>query len=218
MEIIVSTTLVAILLVASLRSAGDLMQRQSEDTEALTGTELLSFILDEVSSQPFSDPDDNAVIGREDNETETARTSYDDVDDYHGLVLSPITFRDGRIASQYAGWSVSIDVQQGVSSGLSYRQITADESPTLLFINATYASPTGGQRTAFTLVSNVPSGVNRRTSFERYRSLQLTFADRNISVVAPLRNHPSNIVGAPEALEEDAQGGLVGESGAANAN
>ena len=191
-EIMVALILVSTVLLVSLTASANLLRNTAERRTAIGGEELAGQILDEISSLEFQDPA-TPQFGLEPDETAADRTTYDDIDDYHGYVSDPPTHRDGTNIAGFEDWSFAVNVRpaEPVAEGI----VTSDdETKPLRQITVICTAPDGSQRNVTTIVSDVPSNIPDTTSFERLRRIRLRFPDREVTVTAPLRNTPDALV------------------------
>ena len=187
-EITVALILVSTVLLVSLTASANLLRNTAQRRAAIDAEELGGQILDEISALDFEDRA-TPQFGLEPDETASDRTTYDDVDDYHGYVSDPPTHRDGTTIAGLDGWTFSVTVKpaEPVANGI----ITSDDdTKPLRQITVVCSAPDGSQRNVSTVVSSVPSDISDATSFERLRRLTLRFPDREVTVTVPLRNAP----------------------------
>ena len=122
-EIMVSTAIVGLMVVAALNAAGMSVKTQRLNVDKLTGPGLAQDLMTEILSMPYADPQSPAAaIGVDTGESSASRSTFDDVDDYHSLSSSDFKARDGTVRSGYTGWSQAVtvayaDVATGVASG-----------------------------------------------------------------------------------------------------
>lgn len=129
-EVLVSMVLVSGLVVASMNTLG--AARTAGQITADRGrAQLLAIdLLSEIMQANYSEPDAGQqelglplrlglplladliiVLGLDDAERSTDRTTFDDVDDYNNLVESPPVYRDGTPIPGFAGWSRCVEVE-----------------------------------------------------------------------------------------------------------
>ena len=194
LEVIISLILVSTIILVSITASANLMRNKSISMESVRGHELAFQILDEVTAARFEDADeDERTFGREDSETATNRTDFDDVDDYHNYSASPPAHRDGSPIAELAGWSFSVTVApaESTTGGIV---TTTDTAAPLKRVIVTYVAPSGLTDSESMLVSKVPSNLPDNTAYENWRSVTLTFPNgRSINVSGPLRNAPEPV-------------------------
>jgi hypothetical protein len=84
-EVICSTLIVGIMLVAALETVGAVFRTQRLNADRLTGPNLALELMTEVLSMPYEDPEvDETDIGNSEDEGAASREHFDDVDDYNG--------------------------------------------------------------------------------------------------------------------------------------
>jgi hypothetical protein len=200
-EVIASTLIVATILLVSLTASSNLMRNQTVANAGVEGQLLACHFLDEVTSLRFEDPGLNRVFGREADESAALRTTLDDVDDYHGLVLSPPTDRQGVLLSGYVGWSVAWTVSPADTTPVGFVDVVNVEAP-LRQVCVVCTSPTGTVTNAKAIVSRTASTLDSSIAHQRLIKLSVTRSGAaDIEVVTPLRNHPSSIDNHPLSSE-----------------
>ncbi len=187
-EIMISLILVSTVLLVSITASANLLRNNVQRRAAVDANVLGRQIAEEVSAQHFVDPD-TPGFGLETGEIATDRTTFDDVDDYHGFAATPPTHRDGSVIDGYLGWTFSISVSP-CHPTITGALRTGDTAASLREIRVTCVSPEGVAADTVTLVSNVPSNRSESTSFEKWRRVTLGFSDRNVVITTPLRNQP----------------------------
>lgn len=125
-EMLVSTVLVGVLLVAALNTVGTARMGQRKLYERRQGQQLAATLMAEILAQPYADETqiDNlkseilvngrtvsASLGPEFGENLAGnRAAFDDIDDYQGWSASPPQERSGTPQAQLAGWQRSVAV------------------------------------------------------------------------------------------------------------
>lgn len=189
LEIVISVFLISTIVLSSLMASVNLLENQALGDEREMAEELIFMVLDEITAQPFEDVEDNRIFGREDDETSVVRTSFDDVDDYDGLINTPPQNRDGTTVSEYANWTLNVSVRPAEPTSAGTAISTENDAP-LRLVTVAVTSPAGTAFSESAIVSSLPSDVDETTSFEKWRRLTLTFSDRSVDVTVPLRNQP----------------------------
>jgi hypothetical protein len=64
------------------------------------------------------------VFGRESGESASARSTYDDVDDYNGWNQSPPRYRDGTIIPDRTNWRHRVTITRVVPTNLTQTSAT----------------------------------------------------------------------------------------------
>lgn len=107
-EVAVSSILVGSILVAAMNTTGAVLRFRSSSSDQARATLLASDLLTEIQNQPYSDPNQTAVFGRESGET--VRSQFDDVDDYHTWTESPPQNLAGTALPGFTGWARTVTV------------------------------------------------------------------------------------------------------------
>jgi hypothetical protein len=142
-EVMISTALVGILVVAALDSVAMSFRTRRLNADRLAGPTLAQNLMTEILSMPYTDPQNpGGANGINVGETAGNRSTFDDVDDYHGWNNANAVNRDASVRTGYTGWTHSVAVVW--------------VNPTTL---ATSASDTGVKRISVTVMS--PSFVAR---------------------------------------------------------
>jgi type II secretory pathway pseudopilin PulG len=110
-EAVISTVVVAVMFVAALNTVG--AARVAQYKAALLGRGRLyaEALMTEILQQSYQEAGATYVFGREAGESDTIRTAYDDVDDYHGWTESPLAAKDGTVLPNSANWSRTVTVE-----------------------------------------------------------------------------------------------------------
>ena len=109
-ETSISTLIVAVVLVASMRTVVGVTRHRSVHHGATTANLLAEALLTEVLEKEYKEPTATPIFGAEAGET--ARSLFDDVDDYHGWTETPPKHVDGTSMSALSGWSREVAVTQ----------------------------------------------------------------------------------------------------------
>jgi type II secretory pathway pseudopilin PulG len=104
-EAVISTIIVAVMLVAALSTVGASRLIQHETSLVDRGRLLAESLVSEILQQSYQDPNKPIVFGPESDESTTTRADFDDVDDYHGWSSSPPTAKDGQPLTNSTGWT-----------------------------------------------------------------------------------------------------------------
>jgi prepilin-type N-terminal cleavage/methylation domain-containing protein len=110
-EVVVSTLIVAILLVASLTVLGASRAGQLKIADRARGEQLATQLMNEILLGDYLEPDDPPLFGPEGNEIGKGRMYFDDVDDYAGWTESPLQTRGGVPLPDFDGWKRSVTVE-----------------------------------------------------------------------------------------------------------
>lgn len=118
-EAIVSAMIIGLMVAAAVETVGKSRTSQVWAADRVRGYELASQLMAEITSAPYSDPDEATLFGREISEVLGNRSDFDDVDDYHGLSESPPRLRDGSVLTGYSGWRRQVSVAHALPSDTS---------------------------------------------------------------------------------------------------
>lgn len=108
-ETIVSTLLVGLVLVGTLQIVGPVIRSGSVMADKAVASNLARELSDEIATKYFTSPiiSDVESMGAAVGET---RSTYDDIDDYHGIANSPPQLSSGSPMSNLSGWTRSVQV------------------------------------------------------------------------------------------------------------
>jgi len=109
-EAVISTIIVAVMLVAALSTVGASRVVQQETSLAERGRLLAEALLAEILRQQYQEPGKSVAFGPEGDESTATRADFDDVDDYNGWSVSPPVAKDGTALANAAGWQRSVTV------------------------------------------------------------------------------------------------------------
>jgi type II secretory pathway pseudopilin PulG len=110
-EAVISTIIVAVMLVAALSAVGASRVIQYKVSLHSCGQRLAESLLAEIARHAYEDPNGPVVFGPESGEQTTVRSDFDDVDDYHGWTETPPTEKDGSAIPQADGWQWGATVE-----------------------------------------------------------------------------------------------------------
>ena len=110
-EAAISTVIVAVMLVAALNTVGASCVAQHKAALIGRGRMFAESLMAEICLQSYQEAGPTWVFGRETGESDTVRTAYDDVDDYHGWTESSLTAKDGTALPNAADWSRTVTVE-----------------------------------------------------------------------------------------------------------
>lgn len=112
-EVAVSILIVGGLLVAALNTLGASRMSQLRTADDEHAHMLAQQLIAEIIAQPYEDPDvQTSSLGLEEDVSAqpTARTLYDDVDDYAGWSSSPPCYKDGSAIEGLSDWQRAAEV------------------------------------------------------------------------------------------------------------
>jgi len=110
-EAAISIVIVAVMFVAALNTVGASGVAQHKASLIGRGRMFAESLMAEICLQSYQEPGATWAFGREAGESDTARTAYDDVDDYHGWTESTLTAKDGTALPNAANWSRTVKVE-----------------------------------------------------------------------------------------------------------
>jgi type II secretory pathway pseudopilin PulG len=110
-EVVISTLIVGIMLVAAMNTLGAFVRGQQRMAEQSRGWLLAQELASEILACLYEEPDGTPTFGRESGESTTNRAQYDDIDDYDGWSASPPEQRDGTPISELSGWERGATVE-----------------------------------------------------------------------------------------------------------
>lgn len=190
LEVIVSLVLVTSIVLVSLNASANMMRNRVLSKQGVSAQQLAGFLLDEISVRDYEDEQGSTTLGLDTGEIASNRSTYDDIDDYHGFSEITPRFRDGTLIPGYANWRVQASVSPLISSGRSLFQSTDLAAP-LRLITVSVTTPDTQVHSFRTIVSNAATDRPASNSFERLRRIKVTFSsDRSMDLVIPLRNTP----------------------------
>ena len=112
MEVTVSTLIVGVMAVASLKALGAATRSSVDAGKRGIATTLASDLMSEILQAAYLEPGSNAIFGPEaDESSEGNRSLFDDVDDYHDWQASPPQDKEGNVLADRAGWSRKVIVE-----------------------------------------------------------------------------------------------------------
>ena len=93
-EVIISTMLVAVVLVGAMDCVGSVLRGRTATSESVRAMHLAQQLMVEIIGQSYEEPVDTPQFGRE-SESGGDRLEWDDVDDYDSWSSSPPETKDG---------------------------------------------------------------------------------------------------------------------------
>ena len=145
-ETIVSTLLVGLVLVSTIQIVGPVIRSGTVMADLAVATNLAQELNDEIMTKLFVDPatSDMDFLGTVIGET---RSTFNDIDDYHGMTNSPPQLSDGSSLSSLGGWTRSVKVahvllddpttESGTYTGLKRVTVTVSKDGVQLAQNIT---------------------------------------------------------------------------------
>ena len=110
-EAVISTIIVAAMVVAALNTVGASRLTQHKASVANRGRLLAESLMGEILRRDYQDPYKPVVFGPEADESTETRADFDDVDDYHLWSSSPPVAEDGTTLANTTGWQRSVTVE-----------------------------------------------------------------------------------------------------------
>jgi prepilin-type N-terminal cleavage/methylation domain-containing protein len=110
-EVVVSTLLVGIVLVAAMNSLGATIRGRTSTGDAARAAQFAQQLMSEIIAKSYIDGGILPLMGPELGESTANRTAFDDVDDYHNWTASPLQDADGNVLPNSTGWRHSVTVE-----------------------------------------------------------------------------------------------------------
>lgn len=134
-ELVVSITIIAVTLTAAMMLVSTNAGSSSEPLMRAQAISIAQSYMEEILSQPLTDPAGGDSGAAESGET---RATYDDVTDYHGLSdTAGVVDQSGAAVSGLAGYNVSVSVADTSLNGDPAKRIavtvTFDGAPGFAF-------------------------------------------------------------------------------------
>jgi MSHA pilin protein MshD len=128
-EVVASTAMLGIVMTATMTAIAASRTRAFSEMVRLQGEALANELITEILALPATDPENgpSTTLGLETGESNgLARTTWDDVDDYHNLSESPPRNRAGTNLAGFASWSRQTTVERLRSSNWTRTNSTYD--------------------------------------------------------------------------------------------
>ncbi len=140
-EVVASTLIVGVMLVAALNTLGAVFRSQRSNAARLTGPGLAHELMGEILSLSYEDPEDpGASIGNDSSESGGDRADFDDVDDYDDWSASGPESKDGVEHPGYVGWERTVRVNWVKVNAIA---TTLSSESGLKLITVTVTDPNG---------------------------------------------------------------------------
>ncbi len=110
-EVAISTLIVGLMMVASLKSVGGVYTTWTAAADKYDGISLADQLLAEIMQSEYEEPEGTINFGTESGEAPGFRVNWDDVDDYVGWSSTKLETKPGEFLSNVQGWSRSSTVQ-----------------------------------------------------------------------------------------------------------
>lgn len=105
-----SVLILSVMLAAALSAVGASRKGQVWNSDRLRAHYLASDLMTEILDRPYAAPGDTPAFGPAPSEVATGRSSFDDIDDYHGLVEQPPKDRNGNPIPGCTNWRREVRV------------------------------------------------------------------------------------------------------------
>lgn len=143
-EVIVSMLLLTAVLGGALSAVTLSARGQNSTSDALTARMLAADLLEVICDFPYDDPADNTEFDVGGDEVDADKTTFDDLDDFHGWTETPPSRMNGTAIPGASAWTRTVTVEwvdplspsttSGSESGAKLVTITVERA------GATYAS------------------------------------------------------------------------------
>jgi prepilin-type N-terminal cleavage/methylation domain-containing protein len=110
-EVMVSTVLVGVCLVAAMRAFAMTLFTQTGMSDDAVAACLADDLLSEVIQKHYSDPSGASEVQVDGDEVPQQKTSFDDVDDYHGWKENPPQDHSGQPIAGLDDWTRGVRVE-----------------------------------------------------------------------------------------------------------
>lgn len=112
MEVVISTAIVGIMLVAALHAVGQSRVGMRHISTQTRGVALAQELLNEILQQSYADPEVGmGSMGLGGDEVTGHRSKFEDVDDYDGWKASPPETKDGTELSDFSDYERQVSVE-----------------------------------------------------------------------------------------------------------
>jgi len=139
-EVAISSLLVGLLVVASLRASGGVIRVWTAASDEYQSALLVDQLMAEILQNGYEEPDDTPIFGLESGEAGGRRVMWDDLDDFDVWTSSPPTSPDGTVLSGFSGWTRAVTVRL---AALSDPALTPGRDEGLKLIQVTVTAPSG---------------------------------------------------------------------------
>jgi prepilin-type N-terminal cleavage/methylation domain-containing protein len=136
-EVIASTMIVGLMMVAALNSLGAATRSAESIGNRAVALALADELMSEIVQLPYADPTQAGVFGRESGEAASPRSGFDDVDDYNGWNQSPPQYRDGTLIPDREKWRHSVQVRRVLPADPTQPSAT-DQGAKLIYVAIQY--------------------------------------------------------------------------------
>jgi Tfp pilus assembly protein PilV len=152
-EVVVSTMLVGVVIVASLKTVGAVFKTWRSGADLSNDVQVCQQLMAEIMQSRYVEPGGTNTFGLEAPESSTVRTAWDDVDDYNGWSAAPQT-KTGTLLTGYTGWTMQVSVRYvDPASPTAAGSVNPVDDKGLKRISVKAIRPTGQQTTMTALRS-----------------------------------------------------------------
>ncbi len=190
-EVMVSSLLVGLVLVASLNTLGNVSITRRNAVSLQVGPCLANHLMSEILQKAYADPEtSNASIGLDASENSALRRTFDDIDDYDGWVQASPLRDDGTALGYAAGWKREVSVEHVDIETLA----TSSSATGLKRIFVSVTSPDGATsiqealRSSWGMIERPPSKDQSYLSAVKIR-LQTSDLGTDVVMGTAIRNH-----------------------------
>jgi MSHA pilin protein MshD len=118
-EVVVSTMIVGVMMVAVLNALGGATASSESAGNRAVALGLADDLMAEILKAKYVDPGTSPVFGPESGESGTSRAAFNDVDDYNGWSEQPPQARDGTAMTDRSDWRRRVTVERVKLSDLT---------------------------------------------------------------------------------------------------
>ena len=194
-EVAISTLLVGVLMVASLRTVESSLHNWNAASASCDGGALARQLLDEIQTLAYEDADGSPIFGVETGEATSpaTRAQFDDIDDYDAWTSSPPLDKAGNALAEFSGWSRSVSIKKlAAGNHAALANGATDEGLREILVTAT--SPTGESTTLRAWRTNIggmlqPLGVDQTVVTWIGCTLQVDPSDAALTGGTLVSNH-----------------------------
>jgi type II secretory pathway pseudopilin PulG len=136
-EVVASTMIVGMMAVAALNSLGAATRSSESIGNRAVALGLADELLSEILQQPYEDPTQTPVLGRESGEAASPRSVFDDVDDYNGWSQSPPQYASGATIPNRTDWTHAVQVRRVSPTSPTTNSVT-DQGAKLITVTISY--------------------------------------------------------------------------------
>jgi len=109
-EVLVSAVILGAAVAGGLQALGHFAHGSASWEARSIANELAADLMAQIDALPFEDPSGSAGIGVESGEVSGDRSTFDDVDDFHGWTASPPRNRANQELTAYGDFRTAVEV------------------------------------------------------------------------------------------------------------